>query len=420
MNAPLPGHPGGRREFLPELASHTYHPAVDSTHPIRAAAQQLHPRLVNWRRHLHAHPELSGQEEQTARFVANELRAMGLRPVERIGGTFGVTADTGASAEPMTALRADMDALPIQEESELPYRSTRSNTMHACGHDAHMAMLLGAAHILVERAAELAAPVRLIFQPSEEAPPGGAAELIAAGVLENVTRIYGLHIWSEMPLGTLGTRVGPFMSSVSGLHITVHGKGGHAAMPQQCVDPIVVSAEIITALQTVVSRSISLADQAVVSVTRIAAGTADNIIASTAELHGTIRTLDKAVLATVRQRVTALAQGIAAAHGATADVRIGEGYPPLRNDKAAVERVLAAAREIGFADADLLTLPPQGGGEDFACYADRVPGAFVFLGARNEAKGCLYPHHHARFNIDEDALPLGSALLAELGLRGTS
>jgi amidohydrolase len=380
------------------------------------AAQEIHDRLIAWRRHFHAHPELGEHEEQTARYVAEELRRMGYEPRERFGGTFGVVADlrppaTSSSANPAIALRADMDALPIQEETGVEYASQNPGLMHACGHDAHVAMLLGAARLLGERRTDLKRGVRLIFQPAEEGP-GGAAPMIAAGVLDGIEAVFGLHIWSEMPLGTLGTRPGAFMSSTNRLRIIVHGKGGHAAMPHQCVDPVVAAAQIILALQTVVSRGIAMTDSAVVSVTCLQAGSASNIIPELAELRGTVRTLSQATRATVLARIRQLAAGVAAAHGATADVTLEDGYPALVNDPGVVDRALRAARQIGFTPDQLVTMPAQGGAEDFAYYALKVPAAFLFLGARNEAKGCTYPHHHPRFNIDEDALPLGAALFA--------
>lgn len=385
-------------------------------HPLRTAAQQLAGQLVAWRRHLHAHPELSGQEEQTAGFIAAQLRQMGYQPQEHIGGTYGLTATLRTGDAPAVALRADMDALPITEESGVEYASGRPGVMHACGHDAHVAMLLGAARLLAERRDQLRRSVKLIFQPNEERSPGGAAPLIAAGVLDHVERIFGLHIWSEMPGGSLGTRAGPFMSSVNDLYIKIVGRGGHAAMPQQCADPVVIAAELITALQTAVSRSIALTDSAVVSITQLTAGTAANIIPGFAELRGTVRTLSETVRATVCRRIRELAQGIAQAHGATAEVELLEGYPVLVNDQDTVARALRAARTLGFTEDQLATLPAQGGGEDFAYYAQKIPAAFLFLGARNEAKGCHFPHHHPRFNVDEDVFPSGVALLTQFAL----
>ncbi len=379
----------------------------------RAAAGQL----VEWRRHLHAHPELSGEEEQTAAFVAAKLREMGYRPTERVGGSWGLTADLVVDLKaPFVALRADMDALPIDEQNDLPYRSQRPGVMHACGHDAHTAMLLGAARILSQRRSELRTNVRLIFQPHEEKFPGGAPAMIAGGALENVRCIFGIHICSNVPTGQIGTRPGPFMAAVNPFVMTVRGQGGHAAMPDQCRDPIVAAAQIITALQTIVSRNVPVAQPAVVSVTRISGGTADNVIPERVELEGTIRTFDDAVRRHVVERVRQLARQIGEALDVQVETSIREGYPALINDPQTTQAALDAARSIGFADDDLLTLDPQGGGEDFAYYCQKVPGAFVFLGARNPEKDCVWPHHHPRFNIDEAALPAGAALYAAFAL----
>jgi amidohydrolase len=385
------------------------------TQTLREAAQEILPQLVAWRRHLHMHPELSGEEEETARYVAGEMRQLGYDVRERIGATWGLTAMLAGGSGAAVALRADMDALPIEEETGVEYASRRKGVMHACGHDAHMAMLLGAAKLLRERQAELPQPVKFIFQPAEESG-GGAEPMITAGVLDGVGCAFGLHIWSEMPCGTVGLRSGAFMSSPSALTIVVHGEGGHAAMPQQCVDPVVVGAEIVLALQTIVSRSLGMCDHGVVSVTQIKAGSANNVIPPRVELGGTIRTISEATFGTISRRVREIAEGVAMAHGAKAEVTIERGYPALVNDKQMVERLLAAAREVGFAEDDFVSLPIQGGGEDFAYFAQKVPAAFAFLGARNEGLGCHYPHHHARFNLDESAMPLGVALLAQVAL----
>lgn len=384
---------------------------------LKSAAAAIGDQITQWRRRLHAHPELSGQERQTAAFVADELRKMGLAPRERVGGTHGLLARVGPSDGPAVALRADMDALPILEDTGLEFASRNAGVMHACGHDAHTAMLLGAARLLVERRASLRRAVTLIFQPAEEVYPGGAAPMIADGALDGVQRIFGLHISSQLPSGQLGTRCGAIMSGINQIDITIHGRGGHAAMPEQCIDPILAAAQAIVALQTVVSRSLAMTDSAVVSITQIEAGTADNIIPQSVRMRGTIRALDDAVGARVCQRVREVVAGVCAALGATASVELPAGYPVLRNDPAVVEEALRAAREVGFGDDALVTIPAQGGGEDFAYYCQKLPGAFAFLGAASPAGNCAYPHHHPRFNIDESVLPSGAALLASFALR---
>lgn len=378
---------------------------------ILAEARGMQEQLVAWRRHMHAHPELTFQEKNTSRWVAERLSEMGYEPEEKVGGVYGVTAMLEAGGGgPAVALRADMDALPIEEQTGLEYASKTPGVMHACGHDAHTSMLLGAAQILRRHREKLRHPVKFIFQPAEEAYPGGAAPMIAGGVLEGVKSIFGIHIWSELPSGMLGSRAGPFMASVNRLSIRVRGKGGHAAAPHLCVDPVVAAAQSIVALQTVVSRTLSMTESAVVSITKIEAGSADNVIPEEVRMLGTIRTLDPKVRERVCERVREVVQGAAGSLGATAEVTAEEGYPVLVNDVEATQRAFAAARRVGLAAENVREIEPIGGGEDFAYYCQRTAGAFVFLGARNPEKGCVYSHHHPKFNIDEDMLAVGAAL----------
>jgi amidohydrolase len=380
-------------------------------------ALELAPQLIAWRRHLHRHPELSGHEEQTANLVARELRALGLEPRERIGGAWGLFADISIDGcPPALALRADMDALPITEDNDVEYASTKPGVMHACGHDAHVAMLLGAAHLLTRSARRLRQSVRIVFQPHEEKYPGGARTMIEAGALAGIRRMFGLHICTDLPFGRLGTRVGPFMAAVNPFRAVITGKGGHAAAPERCVDPIVAAAHAVVALQCVVSRAVAMSEPVVVSVTQIHAGTTDNVLPNSLHLGGTIRTYDARIRQQVCQRVRAILSDVSAAHGAAAEVEIEDGYPVLVNDRASVDLALRAARNVGFSPDDIEVLPVQGGGEDFAYFAQQVPSAFLFLGASNDAKQCVYPHHHPRFNVDEDALPRGAALLAQFAL----
>jgi amidohydrolase len=379
-------------------------------------AEALSERIRGWRRHLHSKPELSGQERETAGFIAAELRQLGLTPVERVGGTWGVTATIGDEDKPVVALRADMDALPVQEETGLEYASQIPGVMHSCGHDAHMAMLLGTATLLKAREASLDYRVRFIFQPQEELPPGGAQPMIAAGVLEGVRSILGLHVWSRLPVGILGVRVGPFMSAVNDFSVMVRGRGGHAAMPQECVDPIVAAAQMVLGWHTIVSRSVAMTDAAVLSVTKMEAGSATNIIPEFASLWGTVRALDGTVHAHLCDRLCAVAEGVARAHRAAVDVEIMPGYPVLVNDEGAVAHVVQLARRLGWDEQRVRMLPAQGGGEDFAYYTRQVPGAFVFLGAGSDVEGESFSQHHPRFDIDESILPMGAALLAQYAI----
>jgi len=387
------------------------------SNPLMAQAESLADELRQWRRHLHRNPELSGHEKNTAAFVAEKLRAFGYQPIENVNGTHGVMAELRAEgATRFLALRADIDALPITELNEHEYASTNSGVMHACGHDAHATMLLGAAKILRQRQAELKRNIRFVFQPHEEQFPGGAPDMIAGGCLEDADAIFGIHISSNLPTGKVGTRPGPFMAAVNPLEIRIRGKGGHAAMPDQCVDAVVIAAHVIVALQTVVSRNIPITAPAVVSVTKLEGGTADNVLPDEVILTGTVRTLDDKTREQVCRRVREVAAGAASALGGSAEVCLDPGYPVLVNDERVTRDAIEQARRIGFADADIQNLDPIGGGEDFAYYGREVPSAFVFLGAANSAKGCVYPHHHARFDIDEDALPSGVALHAQVAL----
>ncbi|QOJ14912.1 MAG: amidohydrolase [Planctomycetia bacterium] len=380
-------------------------------------AQSISEALIGWRRHLHANPELSGQERQTAAFVAGALRDMGYAPQENVGGGYGVVAELTAGSGPAVALRADMDALPIAESTGLPFASRNPGVMHACGHDAHTAMLLGAARLLAERRAELKRPVRFLFQPSEELYPGGAPQLINGGALDGVEAVFGLHIISVLPAGVVGGRSGPFMAAVNTLDVRVIGRGGHAAMPESCVDPIVTASAMVLSLQSVVSRNVGMHENAVVSVTQINAGSADNVIPNEVRLRGTIRTFDEGVRSRVIERVTELCRSVAQAHGATAEVTISPGYPVLVNDPGAFDRAMSAARAAGVPEAACQELPLQGGGEDFAYYGAKAPAAFVFLGAAVPDPARVFPHHHPQFDVDERMLPLGTAILAEFALR---
>ena len=378
---------------------------------IRSQADQLGDQIRDWRRWFHAHPELTASEEQTARRVAGILREIGLEPVERVGGMWGVTADLRVGDRPFVALRADMDALPVQEETGCEFASRNGGVMHACGHDAHMAMLLGAAKILAANRERLIRSVRFIFQPHEEHAPGGAPTMIAAGVLRDVEEIFGLHVWTPLKAGQLGTRVGSLMASGDIFDVTIRGKGGHAAMPDQCVDPIVAGADFVQALQTVVSRNVPMHEPAVVSVGQFQAGTTANVIPERARIRGTIRTFNPAIRELTRIRVREMAEAVAATHGARAEFKLLPGYPVLVNHAEATEHLRAAAMAAGLGPEGIVELPPLGVGEDFAYYCEQVPGAFAFLGAGG-GEETSYPHHHPKFAIEESVLGLGAGVLA--------
>ena len=372
------------------------------------AATDVAADLVRWRRHLHAHPELSFQEHETARFVEETLRSFGGGlEIQRPTPT-SVVARLRTGDGPTLALRADMDALPIEEESGVEFRSTRPGVMHACGHDAHTAILLAVARTLLERRNELAGEVRFVFQHAEELPPGGASELIAAGVLEGVDAIVGAHVFATEESGTVAVPLGPFLAAPDTFEITVRGQGGHAAMVHQAVDPIAAAAQIVTNLQHIVAREVNPIDRAVVSVTRIVAGSASNVIPEQAVLGGTVRTFTPEVQEQLRDALARIAAGVAGAHRCTADLRYEYGYAATVN-----EANLAAlvARNV---DPERLTqLEPIMGGEDFSAYQQVVPGCFFVVGAGGEGAA---PHHHPRFTIDEDALPVAHDVFVRTAL----
>jgi amidohydrolase len=364
--------------------------------------------LVRWRRRLHAHPELSYQEHETARFVEETLRSFGRgMGIERPTPT-SVVARLRAGVGPTLALRADIDALPIEEEAAVEFRSTRPGVMHACGHDAHTAILLGVARTLLERRDELAGEVRFVFQHAEEVPPGGASELVAAGVLDGVDAIVGAHVFSREASGTVAVPVGPFMAAPDTFEIVVRGRGGHAAMVHEAVDPVVAAAQIVTNVQQIVSREVNPIDRAVVSVTRIAGGAASNIVPEQVVLGGTVRTFRPEVQNQIRDALARIATGVAGAHRCTAELHYELGYAATVND-AGVAAVVARNVEAGR----LIEIEPVMGGEDFSAYQQVVPGCFFIVGAGGKD---AVPHHHPLFTIDEDALPVAHDVFVRTAL----
>lgn len=371
-----------------------------------AEATALHPQVVAWRRHLHQHPEVAFEEHATAQYIADALSAIDGLTITRPTATSVVAELVGGHTGPVLAIRADIDALPILEESSADYRSTVPGAMHACGHDGHTAIALGLATLLSRHRASLAGTVRFVFQHAEELAPGGAEELVTLGVMDGVHAVYGLHVWSPMPVGHIGLVAGPAMAAPDTWQCTVVGKGGHAAVPQDTIDPIVIGAQVVTALQQVVSRQTDPLDPVVLSVTQFHAGTAFNVIPSTAELSGTVRTFDAALRAQMPARMERVIRGITEAFGATYTFRYEAGYRPVVNDPALTERLTHVVTRTFGADTLLPTRPTMGG-EDFSAYLQRVPGVFAFIGASNVDAGIVWPHHHPRFDIDERALDVG-------------
>lgn len=376
--------------------------------------------IVGLRRTLHRFPELMYEEVKTSQLVCDTLDQLGINYERGIAVT-GVFATLGTGESPCIALRADMDALPIHEETDVPFRSEVDGKMHACGHDCHTAMLLGAAKLLRERESELRGTVRLLFQPAEEGGAGGK-RMRDEGALDNpgVERIFGLHVWPKLPTGTIGSRAGTFLAAAGEVEITIHGKGGHAATPHLCIDPVVTAAKVITELQTIISRSLDPLDSGVISITTVHGGEAYNVIPETVRLSGTIRALTMDRFRWLQDRVKSLAAQVAAANDCSATIEFhGEAYPPTVNDAAVWSDVQDIGAELLGREA-VHEIPPVMGGEDFAFYAERVPGCFVGLGVSNEATGCTYHVHHPKFKVDEDALPIGSALHACFALQSLS
>ncbi len=386
-------------------------------------AQGIRDWVVQRRRQLHRQPELMYEEVRTSQLVRETLEESGIPFRHPIAET-GVVGTIGTGDGPCVALRADMDALPIHEEADVPFRSEVDGKMHACGHDCHTAMLLGAARILKQHESEVRGTVKLVFQPAEEGGAGGL-RMREEGVLESprVDRIFGLHVWPSLDTGTVGAREGVFLAAASFLNIQVRGTGGHAAMPHQTVDPVTTSAKIVTELQTLVSREIDPLDSAVVSITSIHCGQAYNVIPESVEMQGTIRALSMPALRRLQDRAREIATGVAAANRCEAVIDYpGHDYPPTINDAGAWKLAQQVAAKM-LGESQVLEIEPTMGGEDFAYYTEQVPGCFVGLGVRNEAEGAVFGPHHPRFKVDEDALATGVALhvgyalatLAEIG-----
>jgi amidohydrolase len=378
---------------------------------------QLKDELIEIRRDLHAHPELGFQEFRTADLIERQLRDIGLEP-RRVAETGVVAELVGDSSGPTLMLRADIDALPVTEANDVPYKSQNNGVMHACGHDAHTAMLLTAAKVLVSRRESVAGRVRFLFQPNEEV--AGAEIMVENGVLDDppVDAALGIHIWTPLPSGKIGATVGGVMSTMDIFTITIHGHGGHTGYPESAVDPVICAADLIQTAQRLQTRDISLLKPTALMFASIHGGTKNNIIPDEVVLEGTIRYLfdPEDDGEDPPRRLEEIIKGVCAVHKCTYDYRVEQENEVVVNSADMVELVREAAREIVDGDESIVEHRSMAG-EDFAAYAKRVPSAFIFLGTGNPEKGTDYPHHNPRFNIDEDTLPTGVELFVRTALR---
>lgn len=392
---------------------------MDLLNRIKQQAAALLPELIDIRRHLHRHPELSMHEARTSNFIQLRLIEMGV-PFETGMAKHGVVGlIKGKNPGSRTiALRADMDALPITEQNETAYCSENPGVMHACGHDVHMTSLLGASAILNELKDEFEGTIKLIFQPSEEKFPGGASMMIAEGVLENPRpeKMFGQHVLPTLEAGKVGFKAGKYMASTDEVYLTVKGRGGHGATPELNVDPVLIAAHILVALQQIVSRNAPPQLPAVLSFGRFIADGQTNIIPNEVKLDGTLRTFDENWRAEAHMKITHMAQSIAESMGGSCDVFIDKGYPFLVNDAEVTEKARLAAIEYLGAE-QVVDLDLRMTAEDFAYYSQQLPVCFYRLGVRNEAKGIVHNLHTTRFDVDESSLETGAGLMAWLAVK---
>jgi amidohydrolase len=382
---------------------------------IRTLTNAVRDTVITWRRQLHMDPEPSFHEVRTAQFVAETLASFEGLEIQRPTPTSVVARLRGRSSGPVLAMRADLDALLIEERNTHNFVSRNPGVMHACGHDGHTAMLLGAANVLCQLRGALCGEVRFIFQHAEELYPGGARELVRAGVLDDVDLIAGAHLWLSLPVGKVSVKAGALMAAPDTFEIVVIGRGGHAAAPEQTVDPIVVAAQIVTNLQHIVARNVDPLGHAVVSVTEIVGGTALNVIPGSVQLRGTVRTFEEDVRVAIPALMERIVAGVTSAHDARYTFGYSRGFGAVINDAGAADWIRSSVVSALGAEAVADAIPTMGA-EDFSVYLEHVPGCFFFVGARNEERGIVHPHHHDQFDIDERALDYGTRVFVAAAL----
>ena len=383
---------------------------------LKEAIQAEQEDMISTRRDLHAHPELAFQEERTARLIAERLESLGLSVSTGIATTGVVGLLEGGEPGPTLMIRADMDALPIQEASDAPYRSQNNEVMHACGHDGHVAALLGVASVLTESRAALKGRVKFVFQPAEE-NMSGAQEMINQGVMDNprVDRVLGFHLWNALPVGQIGLKPGVIFSSADEFRLVIKGRGGHGALPHLSVDPVVISAQVITALQTLVSREKHPFAGAVLTVGTIHGGTAFNIIADQVEMTGTLRTVDNGLRQRLMERIPQMAAAICASMEGSLDFDHVRGCRAVENDLSVTRAVFKTASSV-VGDSNLPVIEPSTVGDDMALFLAEAPGCYFLVGSANPEAGLDSPHHNSSFDFDERALPIAAEILARNAL----
>lgn len=372
--------------------------------------------MVSLRRDFHQHPELSFQEVRTPKVIADYHRNLGLDVRTEVGGRGVVSTLTGGKSGKTVALRADFDALPIHEETQVSYKSQNEGVMHACGHDAHTAELMVLAKVLVDYQEEIAGNIVFIHQFAEELTPGGAKPMIEDGCLDGVDAIFGTHLWSPFPVGTIGYATGPVMANADYFEIEVTGKGGHGGLPHETVDAITTSSRLVTDLQQIVSRNTDPLKSAVLTVGTLHAGHTFNIVAEKASMSGTVRTFDEDVRSTIEKRMEEIVYHTCKAAGAQGRLSYVKGYPAVVNHEKETKLLVEAAKDA-VNEKEIFEMAPVMGGEDFAYYLQHVPGTFFFTGAGNEKLEAIYPHHHPKFQVDEQAMFIAAKTLASAAIR---
>lgn len=386
---------------------------------IKQLSKEFHQEIIDIRRHLHANPELSYEEVNTGKFIASQLKDYGIEHEHgcAVNGVVGLIKGKNPGKK-VIALRADMDALPIVEANDVPYKSKNEGVMHACGHDVHSSSLLGTAKILNEVRDQFEGTIKLIFQPAEERFPGGASIMIKEGVLKNPdpVGILGQHVHPPLEVGKIGMKAGMYMASADELYLTVHGRGGHGALPQDCIDPVVITAHIITAIQQISSRNSDPTTPTVVTFGKMIANGATNVIPNKVYLEGTFRTMNEEWRAEAHEQMTKMIHMIAESMGGRADFEIKKGYPFLINNEAMTHKARQFAIEY-MGEENVVDLPIRMTAEDFAYYSHEIPGVFYRLGTGNQSKGITSPVHTTTFDIDEDALQLSTGLMAWMAIK---